>query len=147
MREYIDVTHKKICHKVCRQKQCVSTELDYRILSTVHGTFDYINDSRKLTQVRLYRPPEPEKIYTYKPKTSIAEYFSFCGGTLGLWFGLSIIKLYESLKNYVKPRFFNKKSTVKVQNLRHYFHAHNRKRSAVFDQSLFHVSDRYFNYR
>ncbi|GIY35550.1 hypothetical protein CDAR_109661 [Caerostris darwini] len=51
-----------------------------------------------LTYVAVYFQKMEETLYTYKPKYEVVETFSYIGGYVGIWLGVSLLALFDFLE-------------------------------------------------
>lgn len=92
------------CVKNCKQRQCQKTEFIAHIKAVNHKL--KVNESSMYRKINIFinRPLSDEKTLIHHPSVTIAHYFSWMGGLLALWFGLSMIRLYDIFKTQISSR-------------------------------------------
>ena len=90
--ENIEMQFKKHCLKKC-PKDCLTIEYSSTKFKTANnfGTEDWYNETKEFVYERniIWDSTQPMFSYIEEPVITFTEYLVYCGGLMGLWFGLN----------------------------------------------------------
>ena len=98
-----------ICLKECARYDCDKQYMEVKIIE-IGNTNNYYN------RVRLMIPFEPRTTFSHVPSIELIEFLCYLASTLGLWFGFSIISVYDWVKDLTMVNRQKRIEKFKVNN-------------------------------
>ena len=95
------------------QRECKKIDFIAHIKTISHELKIKYENNRRRIENFIIRPVFDEITLKHDPSVTMAHYFSWMGGSLALWFGLSMMRLYNFIRTHFLIKCYNKKRTFK----------------------------------